>query len=289
MAGASTSCLGRGYAVASDELGFEFADAAHWFREERSTPYVLVRVDEEHARSWAELLGVPVRRCYVSDDVVRDMATASGASMDALIGARLPDPGSTMAGDFGEILVYFYQAAVALPDNAIGALKWRLKQDRTKPAPHSDVVQFIVPSWPIPSDQDTILCSEVKTKSTNGDSTPIKSAIEDSSKDRTSRLARTLVWLRERALYERVGDASIEHIDRFINATDYPPSHKHFRAVAVICSSIVENELADAPPETSPDYTLVVIVVPNLPATYAAVFDAARRATPEQLEADTVP
>lgn len=201
---------------------------------------------------------------------------ATGASKADLIAARLPDAGSTMAGDFGEILVYLYQASKEHPARALGPKKWRLKQDRTKPAPHSDVVHFVLPSWPSSSENDLLLCSEVKTKSTNGGSSPIKSAIEDSAKDRTSRLARTLVWLRERALFEPLGDVQLAHLDRFINATEHPAAKKRFRAVAVICKSLVNRELVDAPTEASPDYTVVVIAVPDLQKTYTEVFESAR-------------
>lgn len=114
-----------------------------------------------------------------------------------------------MSGDFGEILVYLYQAAKEHPVEAIGPKKWRLKQDRTKPSPHSDVVHYVLPSWPTPSAQDVILCAEVKTKATAGKTAPIKEAIEGCENDRTGRLARTLVWLRERALTEDLGDIEL--------------------------------------------------------------------------------
>jgi hypothetical protein len=266
--------------IAMDDLGFDILRTLAWFPHSKEAPYVLVRVSDEHAKAWADALGVAVRRCYVSDSVVEERAKATGVSKAEIIAARLPDAGSTMAGDFGEILVYFYQAAKEHPGAAFGPKKWRLKQDRTKPAPHSDVVQFVLPSWPTPSDKDLLLCSEVKTKSTNGSSSPITSAIEDSAKDRTSRLARTLVWLRERALLEPLGDIQLVHLDRFINATEHPPATKRFRAVAVICSSLVDGELVDAPTEVSSDYTVVVIAVPDLRKTYTAVFEAARTSAP---------
>ena len=120
------------------------------------------------------LLGVAVRRCYVSDIVVKERAEATGASEEELIKAKLPDAGSTMSGDFGEILVDFYQAAKTLPKAAIGPRKWRLKQDRTKPAPYSDVVHFVLPSWPSPGPDDLLLCSEVKSKATAGNFAPIR-------------------------------------------------------------------------------------------------------------------
>lgn len=264
----------------NDDLGFDLASAVPWFPHEVNDPYVLVRVSDEHAKSWATTLGLTVRRCYVTDSIINERAQALGVDKAEIIAARLPDSGSTMAGDFGEILVYLYQGALELPTASLGPKKWRLKQDRTKPAPHSDVVHFVLPSWPQSSTNDVLLCSEVKTKSTDGDSTPIQSAVEDCAKDRTSRLARTLVWLRERALLEPLGDVQIGHLERFINATDHPPARKRFRAVAVVCNSLVDDELAAAPTAASADYTVVVIAVPDLKTTYSSVFDAAKKATP---------
>lgn len=264
----------------SDDLEFDLADAAPWFPHDQESPYVLVRVSDEHAKAWAASLGVAVRRCYVSDSMIEERAKALGVQKADIIAACLPDAGATMAGDFGEILVYFYQGSRELPAIAFGPKKWRLKQDRTKPAPHSDVVQFVLPAWPQSSVDDVLLCSEVKTKSTDGASTPIKSAIEDSTKDRKSRLARTLVWLRERALMESLGDVDLAHLDRFINATDHPPATKRFRAVAVVCKSLVEEELKDAPDTPTPEYTVVVIAVPHLKEIYSAVFEAAMKALP---------
>lgn len=257
------------------DLGLDIGQALAWFPHELDSPYVLVRVGEEHAHSWPQLLGPAVRRCYVADHLLAERAKDLGRPQAEILTAKLPDAGSTMAGDFGEILVYLYHSAREYPNVAIGPKKWRLKQDRTKPAPHSDVLHFVLPEWPKPTEADRLLCSEVKTKSTNGSSSPIKEAIEDSGKDRTSRLARTLVWLRERAYGEDLGSTTVEHLDRFINSTEHPPHVRSYCAVAVICSTLVEAELASAPHEPLPDSLLVVIAVPALRDTYSAVFAAA--------------
>jgi len=258
------------------ELDLDVSRLLPWFEHEQDAPYVLIRVSDEHAASWASVLGVPLRRCYVTDDALEQNALRTGLPKPELIAAKLPDPGSTMAGDFGEILVYLYHAVREHPTAVIGPKKWRLKQDRTKPVPHSDVIHFVVPSWPQASEDDRVLCSEVKTKSTSGDFSPVTKAIADCETDRTSRLARTLAWLRERALGEDLGTTTVAHLERFINATDHPPAQKHFRAVAIVCSSLVDGELADTPDETPADYTVVVISVPQLKQLYEAVFNAAR-------------
>jgi hypothetical protein len=256
------------------DIGLDTAIFARWFAEEHNSPYVLVCVANEYADAWSAVLGVPIRRCYIDDALLDQRAQDTDRPKSDLVAAKLPDRGSTMAGDFGEILVFLYHAAAEQGVELIGPKKWRLKQDRTKPAPYSDVVHFVLPHWPEASTDDRILCSEVKTKSTNGDSTPISSAIADCEKDRTSRLAKTLVWLKERALHEDLGTTTVAHLERFTEATDHPEAQKQFRAVAVVCASLVHGELADAPEEEPTDHTVVVIAVPDLKQRYEDVFDA---------------
>ena len=262
-----------------NSLGLDIAQVREWFHHVQDTPYVLVLVSEEHAQTLSDKLGTAVRRCYITDSVLSEASVARNVPQPDIILARLPDAGSTMAGDFGEILIFLYQGTREHASAPIGATKWRLKQDRTKPAPYSDVVHFVLPSWPQPSAEDVILCAEVKTKSTNGNSTPIESAIADSLKDRTSRLAKTLAWLRERALTEDLGDVQIEHLNRFLNATDYPAAQKRFQAVAVVSDDLVKAELTAAPIEASTEYTVTVVSVPQLRTVYTSVFAAAREAT----------
>jgi hypothetical protein len=241
---------------------------------EQQSPYALVRVSDEDAAAWADVLRVPVRRCYIDDSLLESQAQATGRPKSDIVAAKLPDRGSIMSGDFGEILVFLYQAAIEPDFELIGPKKWRLKQDRKKPAPYSDVVQFAVPDWPQPSSKDRVLCSEVKTKSTPGESSPIGEAIADCAKDRTARLTKTLIWLKERALVDGLGTTTVEHVERFIDATDQPPARKQFRAVAVVCASLVESEIEDAPKEEAVEYTVVVIAVPNLKQRYEELFDA---------------
>jgi len=255
-----------------DELGLLPTQVREWFERHANGHYLLVRVEAETAEGLAAAIDAAVRRCYVSDGVLQARANETGATRAEVLATKLPDPGSTMAGDFGEIFVYLYHAATEHPALAFGPKKWRLKQDRTKPAPHSDVLHFILPRWPVATDQDIVICSEVKTKSTAGEFEPITRAIEGCQKDRLSRLAKTLVWLKERAIGENLGAVEIAHLDRFINAIDYPPARRRYYAIAVV---------ATVPPQGSPDFTLIVITVPNLHAVYNAVYEAVRRSVDE--------
>lgn len=77
----------------SDDLGFDFARAAPWFPHDQESPYVLVRISDEHAKSWADSLGLAVRRCYVSDSLINSRAKELGVDKAEIIAARLPDAG----------------------------------------------------------------------------------------------------------------------------------------------------------------------------------------------------
>ena len=112
-------------------------------------------------------------------------------------------------------------------------------------------------------------------KSTNGASRPISTSLTDSKKDRTSRLADTLVWLRERTILGDDTDVSLEQLARFIDAIDYPEYKKAFYAVAVICEDLVDAELEDDPPVADANHQVVVIVVPSLKDVYTSVFSSA--------------
>jgi hypothetical protein len=93
-----------------------------------------------------------------------------------------------------------------------------------------------------------------------------------------SLLARTLLWLRDRAITGSAEGASIDQLNRFVETAGLPQAAKRFQAVSVVCESLVKAELAAAPAKASPDYTLVVIAVPDLKDTYTAVFGAAKNA-----------
>lgn len=259
-------------------LGVDGNEVLSWFARASTGPYALIEISDADAQAWRDKLGVALRRCYVSDAALESRAAATGRSLAELVAARLPDRGATMAGDFGEFVVFLYHAARAHPESPIGVLKWQLKQDRTKPAPYSDVVHLILPTWPAVSSADRIICSEVKTKSTAGKSRPIAEAIVDCEKDRLSRLARTLVWLRERALAGDLAAPTLDQLSRFIDATDHPEAGREYLATAVVAASLIPGELGDAPREEPTDYAVVIIAVPGLKDLYESVYAAAASA-----------
>lgn len=260
------------------ELGLDLAEVGTFFTKENDDPYVLLKVDASRAVEWTELLGVPARRCYISDGRLRSIVEVEGHSHRTVVEAVLPPKGSVMAGDYGEIVAALYLASCAHPDDVLEPKMWRLKAGRTKPSQGSDVVQFYLPRWPASSAEDRVVCAEVKTKSTGANSTPVAAALTDVEKDRKSRLANTLAWLRERAILGDTTTVKVAHLERFIKADEHPPATFGFRAVAVISSEFIEEELADEvlagvtlPPKD--ECALIVISMPDLKANYEKLYE----------------
>lgn len=247
------------------------------FPESRQDPCIVIEVPDDKVEALKSVLGPAVRRSYISDARLRERV-AAGNSEAEVIAARLPDPGSTMSGDFGEIITAIFHAVRDLPQQHVDPKKWRLKEARNRPAPFTDVVQMVVPTWPIPTGDDRLIATEVKAKATNGSSTPIESAIEGSQKDRKNRLSATLVWLRERLIADSGGveDISREHLDRFIEVDRFPEHSREFYAVALVSGDLLDTALADVPNPLPSDHTLVVISIPSLKALYEAAYESAQ-------------
>lgn len=254
------------------EMEVEPATALTWFPKAGGEPYTLIKVLPGISAEWPQGLAAAFRRAYISDKKISDMAALRKRQPSEILGAVLPPPGSVMAGDFGEILVYLLQGSSYSPQNLYGQKKWRLKETRTHAAPYSDVVHFHLPDWPMASSADVLLCSEVKMKSTPSKGDPIADARHDSKKDRVSRLAKTLVWLKERAMTDP--EIEVEPIERFLSATEGPAYAKQFQAVAVVDEEYLDAELAKIVLPHDQDCDLVVITIQTLHATYTAVYEA---------------
>jgi hypothetical protein len=258
-----------------NELGLQIDAIQVWFVAEQAQQYTRVAVPPEHAETWDELLKDAVRRCYISDDQLAARAAAIHTTQGEILAAILPDAGAVMSGDFGEIIGYIYLASREQAVPSVGPKKWRLKQDRTKPAPHSDIIQFVTPNWPHASPDDRLICGEVKAKATASPFRPVEAAIQGCTKDITSRLSRTLIWLRERSIADGIGFVNTERLNRFIDATEYPPYTRQFHAIAVVCAALLQEELDALVAENIPaDCALVVISVPNLQHTYTTIYEA---------------
>src|SRR5690606_35254969 len=123
----------------------DFETLANCFEVVADDRYLRVRILDERVADLLQDLPPVLRRCYITDDQLRARRDAGHLAVD-IVQSRIPNPGATMSGDFGEIVTFILHAMLerAIVET-IGPKKWRLKQDRTKPTPHTDVVQFRTP------------------------------------------------------------------------------------------------------------------------------------------------
>jgi hypothetical protein len=257
-----------------NELGLHLQSVLPWFVSTPQQAYTRISIPAGEVATWGAVLRDAVRRAYISDERLAETAVANHVSTAAVLGAKLPDPGPIMSGDFGEIIGYIYLASVE-NGNIVGPKRWRFKVDRTRAAQGSDVVQMVLPNWPTSSADDRLICAEVKAKATASLFAPIASAIAGAEKDRTSRVSKSLVWMKEQALFQDIGAVTIGQLDRFIQASEHPPYARQFKAIVVVCSGLVDGEIALIDPATVPaGCALVVMDVPNLRQTYMELYEA---------------
>lgn len=185
------------------------------------------------------------RKCYITDLDLEKRISSFGPA-EKILEKFIPDPGKTMSGEFAEILSYqiLIDTYKDLNFNLFGPKKWLWKVDRNEPMKKTDVILFGFKNADDISEDDIVVSSEIKSKATLGDFHPIQDAIDGSKDDYVKRMAITLSWLEEQ--YIRINDSeALNPIKRFINAIEpsYGPYRKHYKAITVIDSGMVSDEL----------------------------------------------
>lgn len=248
-----------------------------WLTESKAK-YTVLELKPEKLKDFINYFPGIIRQCYISDeDIERSMQSAglkSELDEKRIIAACVPDLGSVMAGDFGEIVSHFLLIERSKPEPMEGLLKWRWKEDRNKPMQKTDVVLYKVGKKPSPD--DVIIAAESKAKATsNAKYDPVGVAIIGAKKDITSRLAKSLSWLKDRA--DKDGDIeSSKKLSRFIDSQEenFGPYQKYHKAIIFIDANLINSEpLVDHDISDMHNFEILVVVVPNLKETYQAIFD----------------
>lgn len=230
-------------------------------------------LNSQHIEALKGYLASALPECYVTHKHLKCRAEETGLDISEILTNKLPGRGSVMSGDFGEILTLFFLNSECKA-RTVPIKKWRYKQDRTKAAPHSDVViLYRKHNKKKVSKEDFVVCAEAKQKATNSAFDPIGSAIDGYQKDRNGRLARTLVWLKEKAIDIEEKDF-IDYIKRFTDLTKVEYS-KYFKATAIIDLNLLDDELTHEidVPEQNEDFEVIVLGIPDLKQFYETVFD----------------
>jgi hypothetical protein len=210
--------------------------------------------------------------CYISKENIAATANKMKLSTSEILKNKFPDQGSVMSGDFGEIITLFYLGSER-SESIRKIRKWKYKQDRRKPAPHSDVIILYRESSTSSTDKDFVICAESKMKATASKDRPIKNSIDGYNLDKTGRLARTLVWLKEKAI-DNNNLESLEFIKRFTDDHLDNGYKKFYRAVAIIDRDLLDLELTqplNLPPQND-EFEVVVIGIKDLKNLYERTF-----------------
>ncbi|MEF7660152.1 Hachiman antiphage defense system protein HamA [Bacillus thuringiensis] len=211
------------------------------FSSENKGQYLILELNEE--KELFEKLPAYYRKCYITDFDLEERIENFGPA-EKILTKFLPDPGKTMSGEFGEILSYQMIIEMYKDFNLFGPKKWLWKVDRNEPMKKTDVILFGVKDEGKASIDDIIVASEIKSKATVGAFHPLQDAIDGSRDDYVKRMAITLSWLEEQ--YTRLNDVqALKSIKRFVDAINpnYGPYKKHYKAITVIDSNMVFEEL----------------------------------------------
>lgn len=204
--------------------------------------YTILELNNEEIDDFVKKLPEKFRKCYISDEELKNRKDNLGKQTNEILQNYIPDPGHIMSGEFGEILSYHLLKEKCCTELRIeGPKKWRWKEDRNKPCPKTDVILFAKNEED--SKKDMLISAESKAKATkNKTYDPIQNAINGARKDSLQRLSESLVWLKERMVKEN-NKAGLEYIERFRNPLEYGTYKKHFKAIAIIDSDFLESEL----------------------------------------------
>lgn len=222
-----------------------------------------------------EFLVSNIPNCYITSELLADRMAAVGLTAPQIIQNKIPDRGSVMAGDFGEVTTLFFLGSER-SEAVKNIMKWQYKQDRTKAAPHSDVLILHREDYEQASTNDFVICAESKLKSTRSPFSPIESSIAGYNLDKTGRLARTLVWLKEKEI-DHGSPESIAFVERFTDEHLDTEYSKYFKAVAIIDRTFIDEELSKTLelPVQNEEFEIIVLGISDLKDLYERTFGRA--------------
>lgn len=254
---------------------------------------VLYVFDDAKTADFVNECLIPFRRAYLSDEKLDRLEAKKQNSRKDIINRRLPDPGDVMSGDFGEILTYYMATELWSPEVNFKPMKWRLKDDPKKASPKTDVVLFrLVNDVNNPDANDTLITYEAKAHATpiagkyrthtqksaitykdGKDCCTFVDAVFDADKDRASRAAESIVYLKNIA-EDTDDDEFMDVLKRFEQGYTVPYNTLH-NAVAIIESTDIDNQINRMPKDLMANFPGIVLYcmpIKNLKIVYESIF-----------------
>lgn len=265
---------------------------AKYFKEDKTTyasqGIVAYEFDNSQRANFINECLVPFREAYIKEAKLVQIINDYGTNRRDEIDERLPKEPFVVAGDFGEILAYYLVKEIWQTDATFFPMKWRLKDKKDAASPYTDVIVFkLDPSGA--STQDAMYSFEIKLRSkmeygSYTETTGYKAgkkrsvfvdAILDADKDRVSRAAESILYLRTRCKDLNL-TPEYNMIVRFTKPYCSVRFKKHYSAVAIVDSSDKAKHISRIPADLFKTYSKVkrVFFVPvnDLQNLYESVF-----------------
>lgn len=246
-----------------------------WLKE-NNDKYTILQLDSEKLSDLIDFLPKQFKKFYISEEEINESlrkGVPEKIDKKIILSSCIPDKGNVMAGDFGEITGYILLQERYHPVLLEGPFKWRWKEDKNKPMGKTDVLLYNCNENPSPD--DLLVTAETKLKATKKSTyDPIKNASEGAKLDSTSRMAKTLSWLNDKAL--RSGDyQASKKLERFLFSIEegFGPYQKNCKAVIFIEESLLEEELQRERllPELE-NFEIIIVSISGLKDLYQKVY-----------------
>ncbi|QTB12952.1 DUF1837 domain-containing protein [Lysinibacillus sphaericus] len=205
------------------------------------TEFYIYKLKETELEVLLKKLPKQFRNCYVKDEDLEEIVKITGREIgDILFDNYIPENRSVMSGEFGEIFSYFFLKERYLPTEVEGPRKWLWKDDKNEAVHKTDVMLFNQED--VVSENDLVVSAEIKAKATKSAKNQIENAVNDMKKDYVSRLAVSLKWLQSKYLKDKDAE-NYKKMERFLKPVEHGTYKKDFKAVIVIDSELLEDEI----------------------------------------------
>lgn len=216
------------------------------FNKSKTSDFIIYHLKEKEWDTFIKKLTDDFRLCYISDAKLTKRAAKASLTESAFLEKYVvPNEPTILSGDFGELLSFFAvlerfeKKGIILLDPR----KWRWKDNKDKPAPGVDSVLFHIANPKIYTDNDSLVTIESKMKAVKSKKHRIQKAIDDASKDKLSRLSKTLIWLEEK--YAKQGkEESRKMVQRFNDPATHGNYQKQHKAITILDSTLEAGETA---------------------------------------------
>ncbi len=258
-------------------------DIQNYFKEDKVTysekGIVLYNFDDARKDEFLHNFVPYFRMAYIDDEQLKSDVDAQVWTREDGIKMRLPTNPSLKSGEFGEILMFYILFCFVHKDATIAPVKWRWKENCDMPCHLNDLAFFKCLDHEHPSTTDYISCYEIKTKALAPSpvtSSQINDAINGANKDKTSRLAKLLVYLKTNYSKERDYE-KVRIVERFEEAAA-ASYDKKFGAAIVVDRKYLQKHIKNINPKKltlaqNENISIYAVPISEMKALYEELYD----------------